>query len=124
MKELNISENKIKQIPPSIGNLVNLTHLLLFKNMVLKFPDEIGKCTAMQELNAFNNKLIKLPKSMSDMTGLVELNVASNKLKTLPKLDKLVNLERLACMWNGLIVLPPIGDLPKCAQIQVSAKRT
>ena len=96
-----------------------LTHFLLFKNEVLKFPEELGKCVAIEELNAFNNKLIKLPKSMSEMVGLIELNVASNKLKTLPKLDKLVNLERLACMWNGLIVLPPIGELPKCAQIQV-----
>ena len=73
----------------------------------------------LQTVNFFDNRLIKLPATMSNLEELREINVAGNKLKTLPNMDKWVHVERIAAMWNKLVMLPSMAKMTELMQVQI-----
>lgn len=92
------------QIPASIGNLRQLTHLDLTSNTLenssalaeltnlvqlsvegckIKSWQWLGKLDNLETLNMARNELASLPKELAGMTGLRSLSLSQNKLKTI-----------------------------------------
>lgn len=75
---LNLNDNLLKALPPSIGILFNLKKLYLDNNELLEVPEEIGRLTALRELNLNYNQLIDLPKSLGQLKQLSLIDISDN----------------------------------------------
>ena len=48
---MDLDDHQIKEIPESIGQLVNLQQLLLSYNQIKKIPESIGQLNNLQKLS-------------------------------------------------------------------------
>ncbi|AMP21062.1 hypothetical protein AZF37_07695 [endosymbiont 'TC1' of Trimyema compressum] len=85
--------NQITSIPDNIGQLSNLTRLLLDSNKLTQIPATIYNLTNLTELSINNNQLASLPDNLGNLSKLTTLNLAGNQLTSLPSsLQNLTNL--------------------------------
>ncbi|KAL4439527.1 hypothetical protein ABPG74_003929 [Tetrahymena malaccensis] len=96
LKTLVASQNMLKEIPDSIGNLVNLR--------VVQFSE----CGLTNDV--ISDKLFSLP-------NLVELNLSKNKLTSIHLIVNLPELQRLDISYNNIVELPE--DIEKCQKLQL-----
>ncbi|GLT30536.1 hypothetical protein SLA2020_053300 [Shorea laevis] len=98
--------NLFGDIPPELGNLVNLNILDLHDNQFTeKVPNEIGQLGQLRYMFLGNNKLIgEIPGSVGNLTLLILLALGQNKLNgSIPSsLGNCQNLEGLALFQNDL----------------------
>jgi hypothetical protein len=92
MKKINLSFEKLKELPKEIGNLTNLQILFLNYNYLKEIPKEIGNLSNLQGLYLQSNKLKDL--QIGNLFKLQRLCLDANKLKEIPKeFDNLSKLE-------------------------------
>lgn len=72
---LSLRENKIKELPAGIGQLVNLMTLDLANNHLEQLPHEIGNCVKMSILHLQHNELNALTPALGNLTSLVTLGL-------------------------------------------------
>jgi Leucine-rich repeat (LRR) protein len=108
--ELNLSSNKLKELPEWIDKCINLQILNCFYNQLISLPKSLP--TTLQKLDCYNNKLISLPESLPN--SLQILDCSGNKLTQLPE-NLSSSLQVLYCSDNQLISLPE--NLPNFLQI-------
>jgi len=102
---LNLSNNQLSSIPPSINNLTELTVLELHNNLLSNIPSSIGNLTSLRELSLFNNKLSSLPADIGNLTNLTRLSLSSNGLSNLPtSFTNLITLNNLDVSNNRLAI--------------------
>lgn len=107
LRELNMGYNALKQLPPEIGRLKNLTKLCLNNNQLDDLPPEIGDLGKLQILDIFFNKLQHLPPEIGHLTRLETLSIQSNQLLSLPpELGKCNHLQVVDLSNNLLTELP------------------
>lgn len=82
----------------SIGNLINLSELLLCENDLSFLPESIGNLTNLTELWLWNNQLTTLPDSIENLTNLTYLDLRKNPLENLP--NNLVALSLNKEQWE------------------------
>jgi len=113
LKRLDLSDNKLQELPTSLGQLSMLEKLEINKNQLASLTPSIGSLQSLLKLSLKANKLTTLPGSIGNLVNLNELCVGSNLLTSLPpEMGKLVNLEILLCYGNQLESLPDeMGDL-------------
>ncbi len=75
-----LSDNQLKNLPETIGNLTNLTHLYLSDNQLKNLPEIIGNLTNLIVLDLKNNQLTNLPKQIKVIENIRELDLRENKL--------------------------------------------
>ncbi|MFC2175851.1 leucine-rich repeat domain-containing protein [Bacteroidota bacterium] len=93
---LDLSRNRIQEIPAEIGLLTQLKKLILHKNRIETLPPEIGALTDLRELIINNNELVSLPKEIGNLKKLRYLDMWSNNISVLPKsMGKLDALEEV-----------------------------
>ncbi|PWZ57041.1 Plant intracellular Ras-group-related LRR protein 7 [Zea mays] len=85
MQRLVLAGNLIEIIPANIGYLQNLKILTLDRNRISILPEELGSLSNLQQLSVPQNFLLCLPKSIGDLRNMSVLNVSDNKLKELPE---------------------------------------
>ncbi|XP_034575857.1 plant intracellular Ras-group-related LRR protein 7 isoform X1 [Setaria viridis] len=85
MQRLVLAGNLIENIPANIGYLRNLKILTLDRNRISILPEELGSLSNLQQLSISHNSLMCLPKSVGDLRNMLILNVSDNKLKELPE---------------------------------------
>lgn len=96
LKSLILIDVKLTEIPPSIGNLLDLDMISLANNKLTKLPKEITKLKKLSFINISGNKITEIPDDISKLDkinggslGMMSLNkdeIGSenfNKLKTL-----------------------------------------
>ena len=66
LQVLGLAQNRIRKIPPAIGNLINLVTLNLYDNEIAVLPKEIGNLVNLEELNLEDNMLKTLPDSSAN----------------------------------------------------------
>jgi Leucine-rich repeat (LRR) protein len=104
---LDLSKQKLRELPISIFSLYNLQELILVKNKLQVLPSEIGNLTNLQILNVSKNNLSELPSSIGNLTNLVELIANQNYIfKLPPQIGNLINLEKLD-LWSNIIDVFP-----------------
>jgi Leucine-rich repeat (LRR) protein len=110
---LNLSSNCLQNLPDSFCNLVNLTTLNLSCNQLQNLPDSFGNLVNLTDLELSSNKLQNLPESISNLVHLKFLSLSENQLSTLPEsIGNFVHLTTLALSENQLSTLPEsIGNL-------------
>ncbi|MBS0656576.1 MAG: leucine-rich repeat domain-containing protein, partial [Verrucomicrobia bacterium] len=102
-----LSHKGLAQIPPEIGNLTQLTRVVLACNKLTTLPPEIGNLTQLMGLFLAYNRLTTLPPEIGNLTNLTALHLEGNILMTLtPEIGNLPNLQRLTLSSNRLTGIP------------------
>ena len=109
------------EIPPELGNLVNLKVLLLNSNQLTgEIPPELGNLVNLEGLDLSNNQLTgAIPRELGNLVNLRELNLSDNQLTGAipPELGNLGSLSlygsRLLLSNNQLTgaIPPELGNL-------------
>ena len=84
LRDLDLSELKLKKVPSSVFALKTLTTLYLARNELDAMPDGLGQMATLTYLNMDGNRLAAVPASLSGATGLRWLRLNENKLQALP----------------------------------------
>ena len=115
----------IKELPPEIVQLINLTSLDLSGNELTTLPEAIGQLTNLTSLKLNNNHLTTLPESIGRLTNLTSLDLSANQLTTLPdSIGQLTNLTSLKLNNNQLtMLLEPIGQLTNLTSLDLGANQ-
>ncbi|XP_009879405.1 PREDICTED: leucine-rich repeat and calponin homology domain-containing protein 1 [Charadrius vociferus] len=106
LETLNLYHNCIKIIPDAIVNLQMLTYLNLSRNQLSSLPACLCGLP-LKVLIASNNKLGSLPEEIGQLKQLMELDVSCNEITVLPQqIGQLKSLKELNVRRNYLEVLP------------------
>ncbi len=119
---LKLNNNNLTQLPDLFGNLGKLQVLDLNNNNLTHLPDSFGNLRKLQLLNLNNNNLTHLPYSFGNLVKLERLGLKRNRLKHLPiSFGNLVKLKSLLLEYNQLIFLPDsIGDCVELKYLKLS----
>ena len=116
--ELDLSYSGLTgEIPPEIGNLVNLIYLSLKENQLTGgIPPEVGNLTNLTNLDFGGNQLTGIIQpEISYLTNLTILDLAGNQLMESipPEIGNLTNLNELELGGNQITgeIPPEIGNL-------------
>ncbi|KAL1416128.1 hypothetical protein MTO96_006399 [Rhipicephalus appendiculatus] len=114
LRVLDLSYNRLKSLPDSVGFLFHLEELLVPFNQLESIPDSIIYLKVLQKLDLSHNCIKQLPDNLGKVTTLAKLNVSHNKLASLPKsLGKLPNLKTILTAGNADITSPPLAVCEK-----------
>jgi internalin A len=115
-------EEKLTELPESIGKLKQLKSLKISYHKLTTLPDSLRQLTQLTELNLSDNQLTTLPDSLGQLTQLTELDLSENQLTTLPDwLGQLTQLTVLNLSHNQLTSLPPsLGQLTQLQSLNLS----
>ncbi|GFR48186.1 hypothetical protein Agub_g10035, partial [Astrephomene gubernaculifera] len=119
LRSLNLRDNKLAGLPPSIAGCTALVELYLGRNQLSCLPPELGLLEALRTLELRDNRLTQLPAELCDLRlGLLDL--ANNDLRSLPaELGSMTSLRSLPLDGNPLkrirreLVAGPISQLLK-----------
>ena len=84
---LDLSGMGLTTLTPEIGNLTNLTQLILNWNQLTTLTPEIGNLANLTELYLNGNKLTTLPAefgNLTNLTNLTELGLKGNPIEEIP----------------------------------------
>jgi len=96
---LNLSNQKISQLPPEIGMLTQLKELNLDHNLLTELPDEFRSLVNLHTLRLSHNKFKRRPLLLAKLPNITKLRLDNNKLLSNP-----LRLKRLTiCVAKWLI---------------------
>ena len=119
--KLDLSGKQLTSLPESIGNLSDLSTLLLYHNNLTSLPDSIGNLFNLTYLNLWGNKLVYLPESINRLSNLNQLNLRDNYIAALPEdVGRLDNLCDLNLNNNKLATVPEsIGNMLNLSELDL-----
>ncbi|KAF0910866.1 hypothetical protein E2562_004825 [Oryza meyeriana var. granulata] len=85
LRILDLTNNKIVDIPQEIGRLVNMQRLVLAGNLVENIPANIGYLRNLKILTLDRNRISVLPEELGSLSNLQQLSISQNSLSCLPK---------------------------------------
>ncbi len=80
LENLNISENLLQQVPPSIIQLKNLKTINLSHNNLTQFPKELCQIEKLDSLDISSNKITQISDYIEAL-NCIELNLNENRIK-------------------------------------------
>ncbi|KHJ86178.1 leucine Rich repeat-containing domain protein, partial [Oesophagostomum dentatum] len=124
IRNLELSQNKIKELPLEIGCFTALKQLHLSENVLTHLPDEIGSLKNLEILNLQSNKLSSLPDSIVGCTSLKTLNLSSNSFTRFPvPTCHLMSLETLNLAQNTIEELPDDVSSINASELNLNQNR-
>ena len=95
---LNLNRCDLTNIPESIGELKDLTILVLSENELKKIPDSICELEKLEILNLNRNQIKILPRKIGNLNKLRYLFILNNPLDRLP-----TSLRKFADLYTNLV---------------------
>lgn len=103
LQRLILADNIIERLPMNLGLLQSLKVAALDGNRLTNLPDELGQLVKLERLSVSANLLTSLPDTIGSLRSLVLLNVSNNKLKFLPEsIGSCFSLEELQANDNSI----------------------
>lgn len=107
VRSMDLSCNKIKQIPESIGTFIQLKQINMNSNKLTSIPDEIGHCRKLETITMTDNFIVSVPTTISDLSNLRVLNLSGNQIRIFPvQLAELRHLDVVDLSKNKLSEIP------------------
>ncbi|XP_041070872.1 leucine-rich repeat protein 1 isoform X3 [Carcharodon carcharias] len=110
LRKLDLSNNHIRKLPATIGDLVCLSELVLHNNHLETFSVTLCNSTlqkSLQFLDLSHNRLRALPVQFCQLQELIHLKLDDNELLRLPyRIGQLTKLRFLSAARNKLPYLP------------------
>ncbi|XP_050881925.1 plant intracellular Ras-group-related LRR protein 7 isoform X1 [Lathyrus oleraceus] len=107
MQRLVLTDNIIERLPVNLGKLQSLKLMNLDGNRITSLPDELGQLVRLERLSISGNLLTSLPATIGSLRNLLILNVSNNKLQSLPEsVGSCFSLEELQADDNLIEDLP------------------
>ncbi len=82
---LNLSGNKLREIPADVRLPWQLTYIDLSRNVIESIPPEVLHFKKIKKLILKDNKITEIPKETSGYSSLWALNLSNNNLEILPE---------------------------------------
>ncbi|VDN23429.1 unnamed protein product [Gongylonema pulchrum] len=124
LRNLDVSFNKIRSLPTSIGLFTCLRQLHLPSNQVGGLPDEIGLLKQLEILDISNNNLSSVPESFAGLCSLKKLNLSKNRFSQLPiYVCHLAVLDILDMSSNIIESLPDEVRFLKTSELNLNQNR-
>ncbi len=122
---LDLSDLKLKTLPPEIGKLASLQELNLCCNQLAALPPEVLELPNLKVLDIGSNPIDEIPPELWQKTDWETLGLGRLKLTTLPpEVTQLAHLQSLNLSWNQLTALPPeIGQLANLQKLDLSVNQ-
>ena len=117
-----LGDNRLTELPESMGNLTRLTYLSLTRNRLIKLPESLRQLTRLRRLALGGNRLIELPEWLGNLNALIILWLWGNRLNRLPaSMGKLTGLVQLWASNLPLTELPvSLGQLTKLKMLDLN----
>lgn len=107
LRNLDLSGNKIKTLPETIGSFKMLKTLTMTKNQLEGIPQDAGQLTKLETLNLAFNLIPSIPSSLQQLKNLKEVHLSHNKLTSFPAaLLGLKQLNLVDLSANSIRALP------------------
>ncbi|GAV57522.1 LRR_1 domain-containing protein/LRR_8 domain-containing protein [Cephalotus follicularis] len=107
MQRLVLADNLIERLPVNMGKLQSLKVLTLDGNRMTSLPDEFGQLVRLERLSISGNMLTRLPETIGSLRNLSLLNVSNNKLNSVPEsIGSCFSLEEFQANDNLIEDLP------------------
>lgn len=125
LKNLNLCQNSLLNVPSSLGNLKHLTVLDLSGNMLEVLPRTFSQIRSLEVLNLSVNRLCTLPPTFGELSNLKQVFLYCNNIGFLPaNIRLLTKLEVLDLHKNRLTSIPAdIGSLLKMTSLNLAYNR-
>jgi Leucine-rich repeat (LRR) protein len=125
LQKLDVSFNQIQSIPNTIGELTALQEFLFCSNRIRYIPEEIVNCSHLEHFCGFKNFIHKLPTNIQRMKHLMVLEMDDNELEYLPAgISQLSHLVKLNVRENFILSLPTdIGNLSELCELDISSNQ-
>ncbi|MBP6389825.1 MAG: leucine-rich repeat domain-containing protein [Flavobacteriales bacterium] len=105
--KLDLSKQKLKELPEELRRLPNLNSLDLGHNKLKTLPEWISEFAHLQEFSANNNRMVNFPEAICALRHLKRLDMSRNALISLPAcLGRLEQLTSLDLWSNDLATFP------------------
>ncbi|CAG9860792.1 unnamed protein product [Phyllotreta striolata] len=122
LTELNVSSNRIREIPEFLKDFTNLKFCDLSKNQLETLPHCLSELVFMRELILSNNRFKNIPSCIFGMIGLEILLCNDNAIEEIP-IDELVVLKRLTRLDlsnNNINFVPPqLGNMTQLRALEL-----
>lgn len=112
-------------VPESIGDMENLTDVIMFQAQVTSIPSSFGLLTKVVKLHLYDNLLTSLPEEIGELVNCQEMHLARNCLTCIPEsIGNCSALKELNLDGNQLATLPnSIGNLSKLQKLQLTSNK-
>ncbi|HMV43679.1 MAG TPA: leucine-rich repeat-containing protein kinase family protein [Leptospiraceae bacterium] len=106
LRWLILTNNKLTQIPKSIGNCSILQKLMLSGNQIYTIPSEISNCQNLELIRLAANQLIQIPEPLMSISRLSWIAIAANPC--LPPITPNKSFKEKS--WSDIEILEKLGS--------------
>ncbi|KAH9778049.1 Leucine-rich repeat (LRR) family protein [Citrus sinensis] len=85
VRTLDLTHNKIVDIPMEISKLINIQRLVLDDNHIERLPVNLGKLQSLKVMTLDGNRITSLPDELGQLVRLERLSILGNMLTCLPE---------------------------------------
>jgi serine/threonine protein kinase len=106
LRWLILTDNKIAQLPASIGQCTSLQKVMLAGNSLTSLPDEMSRCVRIELLRISANQLQQIPSWIFQLPKLAWLAFAGN-----PCVSDFIEKEKISyTSWNTFRIQEQLGE--------------